>query len=1613
MTKDIDNIINVTDVASKGVVFDTPPAALAPNIMTNVRNVRFKDGAIRKMEGELLLDELEVDDGDDNTGGMVSTVPAGYKLGDVQYLAVWEEPSISPDQCYYITVRDYVLKSSSAIVGQKVFIQNAIKKDQNGYFRKDITPPIGTALTGSPFSFNRSVSTSFNIPVGTTTIFMSSTTNIIKGHYIIDAGLAEGTQVVSINANGSIVISKPTTAIISSSETFQFKLYPGFSVTTTGWGHTLFGGGFAFILNNGIDRPHHIKLEPESSAATDIELLQLPGWDSYYGHSEPVKDTWDADPDFVPVFALGQEVDFSLNALKVTRTRGTDTITLLPQEGNPSGSGTIDAFGGLTRTATQATVGETVLTLPSTSSIQIGMLAKSVTNSGGYYIHNDSIPFGAKVIEIDIPNLTVTIDRGITKPLSNTVVQFGFEPSNVTNYYIDTDFIPGAYPGDSAWVTPELDYFQIYYDEDTGVTLVSISGLEKDDKVSIQIRTRNIIKVSCGIIESFGNLIVAGNLKTTDSTDPTKVLRRQPGVIRVSDVAATDSFPTNWNPFASSVSTADEFTLSETSVVKDMKTLQSNFYIYSTEGIHQLRLTGNLKLPVAFSSVTETYGALSTKSVAEYDGRHFVVGKNDIYSFTGNPADIKSLCDNRTRVYFYNKLNPVIIDKTFVLANHRENEIWINYPTGSSTTNVCDEALIYNYRDNTWTIRDLNSVRAGDIGPVVGGGIPQSTFALTGNSGNAGFTNLGNVQVQRTVLGTGTVGGQGANDKKYKVLKAHGDIKAANRVTIDSTWTGITRNARQVIKFTWASDNSVGSGGINIYRSSSYTPDGQERPITWVLFAQTGTTKRSIGVTLTPQQTTLKSILNDIVSKLNNQAADFYTAFNTHYHARRSNNSIYIEATSTGPRTVFPAFSSGSSTEPGNGTWAYYQAGTSNPPSTNQYDPQNPLTNRVTLTNGNFPGSPAGYFPAPTITEEVAGTDIGAPEITATLTLPGTNYIPGNASFPGNPVSVYNMSFNGSIPNIDELLNRIRYYFVAGDEDATSQNQPIFPNNTAYEQASIYPTGGTAGDLKASFRARDIGLINPSASTFSFTTSDDTAIQKSKIVWSQDPGRPKLTGTVDHINFNFPIGENLSMNLLPDIDYWKYDPDYTQPGAEGDFRRTEVASSAIVSIIKGGSQTFSNANAAFRIGYLDNFGGAGQPIQYFRPDIQTGGFGPNYIDWVRQNADGSNAAGPNLSPISWTVTPGTARTYYSGNEVLVASSTTDRVTTNTGASPNHSTLTRATLKIRDNGVSTTVLDKRYGEGPGRLLIDPLSGINGAGESPYGSTSATTDTGYLALFYNGSNTSGSVPNGIAVASTEILADVVTALTPYSAFGVEALPSTTAPTSVVIKTLDIASTVNYVESFTIDLGAEATTAPVRTQFINQNREGQTVAGANSTLNGTITINNTLSNVRPWSTGEVNELKRFPIFAQSEGTSNRLRVADLGFDFAGTKYVSFFERDQLSITTTFNTETVNSMVLWADGFSREDATNNLLRATLSIRARGTNASGTESLLTSTDTNDAKLIINSFVVATDYKVDARVQGRFINYRIDDAALDYTAANDREWHVSGLQLETLKGGTR
>ena len=238
-------------------------------------------------------------------------------------------------------------------------------------------------------------------------------------------------------------------------------------------------------------------------------------------------------------------------------------------------------------------------------------------------------------------------------------------------------------------------------------------GVENGDTISIKIRTTPEIVVQARILRAFGNLIVAGNL-TECERGSTRIVRHMPGVIRTSDVAAAGSVPANWNPFRTGANTADEFTLSTTSLVQDMAELQGVLFIYTNTSIHSIQATGNLQIPFNVRPVTTSYGAQDMGSVQEFDGKHLVVGSNDIYVFSGHPSNIQSISDSRVRKKFFTELS----GRVRTVLNRRQDEIWIAYST--TGTDVMDRALLWNYRDNTWTIREQTPFRSITISPMNG-----------------------------------------------------------------------------------------------------------------------------------------------------------------------------------------------------------------------------------------------------------------------------------------------------------------------------------------------------------------------------------------------------------------------------------------------------------------------------------------------------------------------------------------------------------------------------------------------------------------------------------------------------------------------------------------------------------------------------------------------------------------------------------------------------------------------------------------------------------------------------------------------------------------------------
>lgn len=214
------------------------------------------------------------------------------------------------------------------------------------------------------------------------------------------------------------------------------------------------------------------------------------------------------------------------------------------------------------------------------------------------------------------------------------------------------------------------------------------------------------LTVTAKVIRSLNYSLVAANLTITQGG----VVTSAPGTLRVSVQAATGAIPYTWAP-GSTADTADEFELSSTSPILDMAELRGNMFVYSQDSISML----NIGAVTRVSPYSKTYGILSTDCVTEFDGKHFVVDRNDIYMHSGS-GSIQSLVDFKTKKYFFKNLNKSYIDKVHVIKHLYYKEIWVCYPKGAST--VCTEALIYNYKNDTWTKRQLANVTYSFNGPA-------------------------------------------------------------------------------------------------------------------------------------------------------------------------------------------------------------------------------------------------------------------------------------------------------------------------------------------------------------------------------------------------------------------------------------------------------------------------------------------------------------------------------------------------------------------------------------------------------------------------------------------------------------------------------------------------------------------------------------------------------------------------------------------------------------------------------------------------------------------------------------------------------------------------------
>lgn len=201
------------------------------------------------------------------------------------------------------------------------------------------------------------------------------------------------------------------------------------------------------------------------------------------------------------------------------------------------------------------------------------------------------------------------------------------------------------------------------------------------------------------VVRPYKNYLIAMNLTNASVLEPDSV--------QWSNASDPGFAPSSW-ALASPTSESGKAQLADTpGAIVDARPLRDMFIIYKEDAVYSMRYVGGVFV-WQFRQLFNDVGMLAQDCVSEYEGQHFVVTAGDVYVHNG--VNKKSVIDNKMREYLFSAIDKDFSSRTRVVADYGRTEMWIYFVSTNNTTGTCDTALIWNWVENTWTIRQIPNV---------------------------------------------------------------------------------------------------------------------------------------------------------------------------------------------------------------------------------------------------------------------------------------------------------------------------------------------------------------------------------------------------------------------------------------------------------------------------------------------------------------------------------------------------------------------------------------------------------------------------------------------------------------------------------------------------------------------------------------------------------------------------------------------------------------------------------------------------------------------------------------------------------------------------------------
>ncbi len=206
-------------------------------------------------------------------------------------------------------------------------------------------------------------------------------------------------------------------------------------------------------------------------------------------------------------------------------------------------------------------------------------------------------------------------------------------------------------------------------------------------------------------VRPFKNYLVA--------LDVTKGATRFPHMVKWSSAADPGTIPASWDETDPAVD-AGELDQAETpDLMVDQLPLGDVNIIYKERSMYSMQYIGG-QFIFRFARLPGDYGMLTRGCAVQVPNGHVVLASGDVVIHNGQGP--QSILTGKMRDWLFSRIDSTNYRRCFVTSNPARNEVWICFPESGQST--CTKALVWNWVDNTFGVRELTAVTYGAAGQV-------------------------------------------------------------------------------------------------------------------------------------------------------------------------------------------------------------------------------------------------------------------------------------------------------------------------------------------------------------------------------------------------------------------------------------------------------------------------------------------------------------------------------------------------------------------------------------------------------------------------------------------------------------------------------------------------------------------------------------------------------------------------------------------------------------------------------------------------------------------------------------------------------------------------------